>query len=169
MDLWIGPVSYDASAKAYLRGSGHYLGNPLPGCLFAIGVRALRPVLFVDLPVADGPLLGLCLIGRPIARMLPQDGSIGEVTRMVLTPGLPHGTASAVLREAGVRAARRGMAALIAYHDRTRHTGCIYRKAGFRKDGATTPSGTGWGSRNRPRSADVGATPKRRWRLTLAA
>ena len=168
MNLWIGKVSYDAAAKLWLATSGHYLENPPPGCLYAIGVRELAPVLFDDLPVATGALLGLCLIGRPVARMLPQDGSVGEVTRMVLLPGLPHGTASEVLRRAGREAATRGMAALIAYHDRTRHTGCIYRKSGFRKDGLTAPHAVGWGSRDRPKSAAVGLTSKRRWRLVLA-
>ena len=170
MDLWIGHVTYGNDAKRWLKASGHYLDNPPPGCLFAIGVRALRPVLFADLPVADGPLLGLCLVGRPVAPGLPQDHSIGEITRMILLPGLPYGTASVVLRAAAAHGQRRGMLSLIAYHDRTRHKGCIYRKAGFRKDGTTTPSpnSIGWASRPRPNSAHAGDTPKRRWRLDLA-
>jgi hypothetical protein len=110
----------------------------------------------------------MCLVGRPVARMLPQDGSVGEITRMVLLPGLPHGTASRVLVAAADYAKARGMASLIAYHDRTRHTGCIYRKAGFRKDGATSAAlGAGWGSRGGRTSAQYAATPKRRWRLAL--
>lgn len=168
MNLWIGRVSYDATAKLWLKASGHYLDNPPPGCLYAIGVRELSPVLFDDLPVATGALLGLCLIGRPIARKLPQDGSVGEVTRMVLLPGLPHGTASEVLRRAGREAASRGMASLIAYHDRTRHTGCIYRKSGFRKDGVTNPPVNGWATRDREKSGTLGAEPKRRWRLVVS-
>lgn len=165
--LWIGPVSYDASAKLYLQQSGHYLDNPPPGCLFAIGVREMKPVLFDDLPVPCGPLLGLCLVGRPVARNLPQDGSVGEVTRMVLDAGLPYGMASKVLVEAGSIGKKKGMHSLISYHDRTKHTGCIYRKAGFRKDGVTTPGKVGWGSRNRPKSQKVGHTSKRRWKLEL--
>jgi hypothetical protein len=166
--LWIGVVSYDGDAKAFLRASDHYLQNPPPGALFAVGVRALRPVLFDDIPVADGPLLGLCLVGRPVARNLDQTGSVGEVTRLWLAPALPHGTASRVLRACASEGRKRGMSALISYHDRTRHTGCIYRKAGFRKDGKTTPSATGWASRKRSESAcEAGKTSKRRWRLTL--
>ena len=168
MKLWIGKVMYGDSEKQWLAASGHYLQNPPPGCLFAVGVRELRAELFADVQVPTGPLLGLCLIGRPVARQLPQDGSVGEVTRMVLMPGLPHGTASSVLRWAIDEASRRGMSSLISYHDRTRHTGCIYRKAGFRKDGTSVSTGQGWSNRSgRERSATAGLTPKRRWRVEL--
>jgi len=158
---------YDTTARLYLAGSGHYLCNPPPGALFAVGVFAPVAGLF-DWPV-PGALCGLCVVGRPVARNLPQDGSVGEITRMVLAAGLPHGTASAVLRAAADVARGRGMARLIAYHDRTRHTGCIYKKAGFRKDGATSPrtGSAGWASRDRPKSASAGATPKRRWAIDL--
>lgn len=168
VDLWIGSVSYDASVKAWLQASNHYLNNAPPGCLFAIGVYASAPSLFVDVHVPIGQLLGLCLVSRPVARRLPQDGSIGEITRLYLTPGLPYGTASAVLRKTADVARLRGMVALISYHDRTRHTGCIYRKAGFRKDGATKPNQVGWASRAKRVSGTVGQTSKRRWRLELA-
>lgn len=168
VDLWIGSVSYDASVKAWLQASNHYLNNAPPGCLFAIGVFSSSPSLFVGLDVPVGQMLGLCLVGRPVARRLPQDGSIGEITRLFLTSGLPYGTASAVLRKAADVAKLRGMIALISYHDRTRHTGCIYRKAGFRRDGVTTPRQLGWASRAKRASGTAGQTSKRRWRLELA-
>ena len=160
------PVSYDDHAKAWLARSGHYLDNPPPGALFAVGTFTLVAGLFGD--VGGGPLLGLCVVGRPVARMLPQDGRMGEIVRFVLVPGLPHGTASAFLRRVAEIARSRGVLTLIAYHDRTRHTGCIYRKAGFRRDGTTTPSGKGWASRSRPKSGAYEPTPKRRWRLDCA-
>src|SRR5207247_462034 len=90
---------------------------------------------------------GLLLVGRPTAPKLPQDGSWGEITRLWLEPGLPHGTASAVIRFAIGLCRERGMSRLISYHDRTRHSGCIYRKAGMRKDGITNPPANGWASR----------------------
>ena len=150
-----------------LRGS-HYLAAPPPGCLVCVEVREAAVGLF-GVEVAIGPLLGVVLVGRPIARKLPQDGSMGEITRMVLLDGLPHGTASSVLRRVADICRRRGMVALIANHDRTRHTGCIYRKAGFRKDGATiAPNGKGWASRpGREQGASSQSTPKRRWRIDL--
>jgi hypothetical protein len=166
--VWIGVVPYDAETKAWLQATDHYLGNAPPGALFAVGVRERRDVLFPDCPVAVGPLLGLCLLSRPIARMLPQDGSVAEVTRLWLDPSLPYGTASAVLRHAASVAKSRGVRSIISYHDRTRHSGCIYRKAGFRKDGIVTGSTTGWASRKRSASAcEAGKTSKRRWRLDL--
>ena len=164
-------VSYTASLRQWVDRVGqHYLDNAPPGCLLAVGVWAAAPGLLPGCTQPCGPIRGLCVVGRPVARQLPQDGSWGEVTRMVLLPGLPHGTASEVLRFAAAAARARGMVALIAYHDRTRHTGCIYRKAGFRKDGTTQPreGAAGWSSRpGREQSAAAGQTPKRRWRLDL--
>src|SRR5690349_1208454 len=120
------------------------LQNSPPGCLFAIGVYGETPDLFGE-PTWDGVMKGLCLIGRPEARKLPQDGTWGEITRMVLLPGLPYGTASNVIRFASKKAAIRGMRVLIAYHDRTRHSGCIYKKAGFKKWGVVKAAkGKGW-------------------------
>jgi hypothetical protein len=108
-------------------------------------------------------------VGRPVARMLPQDGTWGEITRFVLLPGLPYGTASEVLRFAVLLArTRRCPSVIIAYHDRTRHTGCIYRKAGFRKDGVSGRKGGSWATRDRPKSGAYEGTPKRSWRIDIA-
>ncbi len=90
---------------------------------------------------------------------------MGQITRMWLDPSLPHGTAE----RAAADDLCHGLAgmALITYHDRTRHTGCAYRKAGFRKDGVTNPGALGWGSREGRTSAVMAPTPKRRWRVDL--
>lgn len=160
-------VPYGEVERAWLDRVGkHYLQNAPPGALFAVGVRRAVPGLFGE-PVGEGPLLGLCLVGRPVSPKIAQDGSIGEVTRMVLVPGLPHGTASMVLRRVAEIARARGMLALIAYHDRTRHTGCIYRKAGFRRDGVSRHVGRGWATRPGRKSGEYEQTAKRRWRLDL--
>ena len=168
--LWRGfvidPEPYCDEHRTMLRDS-HYLALPPPGCLFALAVRPESPG--IGGPVGAGTLLGVCLVGRPVARTLPQDGTVGEVTRLVLS-GAPYATASAVLRRAAEVARSRGMVALIAYHDRTRHTGCIYRKAGFKKDGKT--SGRPRWSKSRSdassrQSAEQPSTSKRRWRLNL--
>lgn len=161
-------LSYGVAERRWLDRVGkHYLQNAPPSCLFAVAARAACVGLFEDIPVG-GALVGLCLVGRPVARAYPQDGSMGEVTRMVLLPGLPHGTASAMLRHVARVATLRGMRALIAYHDRTRHSGCIYRKAGFRKDGRVSPRPVGWASRSNRPSGEYQPAPKRRWRLELA-
>lgn len=163
-DLYFSREPYDDAAKIWLSKSGHYLDNPPPGCLFSIVARWPVAGLF---GLVGGPQrAGLVLVGRPIARALSQDGSVGEVTRLVCV-GAPHGTASALLRAAADEGRRRGMIALISYHDRTRHTGCVYRKSGFRKDGVTAPKPAAWGSRPNRTSADYAPTSKRRWRLEL--
>ena len=167
--VWVGQVRYTAGVRDWLGRTDHYIGNAPPGCLFAVGVREAASGL-AGVEIGVGPLLGLCLVSRPIARMLPQDGSMGEVTRLWLDVRCPYATASRVLRTAAVIAGQRGMASLISYHDRTRHSGCIYRKAGFRKWGVTRPpSGSGWASRDRS-SATIReqSTPKRRWLLDLS-
>ena len=166
--VWCGfvidPEPYCDEHRAMLTDS-HYLALPPPGCLYALAVRPESPGLFG--PVGVGQLRGVCLVGRPVARLLPQDGTVGEVTRMVLSDGLPYATASCVLRRAADVGRARGMRSLIAYHDRTRHTGCIYRKAGFRKDGKSEGRQS-WGNRpGREQSARVARNPKRRWRLEL--
>jgi len=169
MMLWIGPQRYDAATRGWFARQDHYLANAPPGCLYAIGVTAGARALLGEYPRSVGPLLGLCIVGRPVARHLPQDGSMGEILRIWLTPGLPYGTASRVLRRAIDEARHRGMATLIAYHDRSRHTGCIYKKSGFHQDGTTDPRAGGWGSRSDRKSGDYPAASKRRWRIDIRA
>lgn len=95
---------------------------------------------------------------------------MGEVTRLWLDPSCPYGTASKVLGVAADIARRRGMLHLISYHDRSKHSGCIYRKAGFKKWGVVRPpKGKGWGSRDRNEATiREQASSKRRWRLDLS-
>ena len=128
-------ASYTASVRRWLNRQDHYLDNAPPGCLVCVVV------------LTGYRLQGILLVGRPAARGLPQDGSWGEITRLWLEPGLPHGTASAVIRFAISLCRVRGMKRLISYHDRTRHTGCIYKKAGMRKECTTDPGRTNWGNR----------------------
>ena len=165
--IHIGCESYDDATKAWLAKSGHYLDNPPPGAIMCAVVRSVGADLFGH-PVGVGERLGLCLLGRPVARRLPQDGTWCEITRFVLVDGLPKGTASSVLRWVFDECRRRGIKTVISYHDRTRHTGCIYRKAGMRKDGATVPTkGGAWGTRANRKSATLPPTSKRRWRLDI--
>jgi len=166
MPLRFLPARYTAPLRRYLARSDHYLKNAPPGCLLC-------------LTVMDGwTVRGILLIGRPTARALPQDGTWGEVTRLYLEPGLPHGTASELLRASFDVCRARGIRTVISYHDRTRHTGCIYRKAGMRKWGTVTHMGQHWESREREeeglfgpvvgrKSGELEATPKRRWRIDL--
>ena len=166
--LHITRVSYTADLRVWMNDHGHYLNNAPPGALFAVGVYAAVPGLFPGYTMPSGPIQGLCIVGRPVARMLAQDGTVGEITRLYLVKGLPKGTASTVLQYAADLARSRGMVALISYHDTEKHTGMIYQLARFRKDGITTPHLEGWASRpDRDQSATAGQSIKQRWRLTL--
>lgn len=164
---WVRVRIYDDATKEWLARSGHYLDAPPPGALLVISLEQTIPGLFG--PVPGGGLRGLAVLGRPIARNLPQDGAVAELTRFVLVPDLPHETASHVLRVAVETWFGRPTAqSVITYHDRTRHTGCIYKKAGFKKDGYTrkaTRRGT-WNSRPGREQATSSEVPnKRRWKI----
>lgn len=159
---------YDEPARRWLDRSDHYLQNASAGGFFAVAVRPLIDGLFAGIRVPDETvLLGLCVVGRPVSPKLPQDGSWSEVTRMFLEPGLPYGLASEVLRLAIEAMRARGAKRVIAYHDRSRHTGCVYRKAGFRRDGTSEGPEGGWGSRPGRKSATLPRTKKRRWAVDL--
>ncbi len=166
--LWAGIRLYDLAARAWMACSGHYLNKPPPQALFAVGVCRLVPGLFELVPAEA--LVGLAVIGRPSARALPQDGSWAELTRFALDPELPPWTASRVLRVVLQRFGARPRAkTLISYHDRSRHTGCIYKKAGFRKELAVKGrASSGWASRpGRAQSSGSQGTDKRRWRADV--
>ena len=154
---------YTHTMRAWLGKTDHYLANPPAGAMFAVTVRKLVQA------APSGDLLGAVVVGRPISPKLSQDGTLAQITRMWLHPALPFGVASAILRLTMVAAYLRGCAAMITYHDRTRHTGCAYKKAGFRKDGVTNPGALGWGSREGRASAGAVPTPKRRWRVDLVS
>lgn len=171
--LWVGEVSYTDAVKKWIRVTAkHYLGKPPPGCFFAIALRPMIGGLFGDVP-SDVTLFGAAVVGRPAARNLPQDGSWGELTRFALddTQGLPKGVASRVLEVTMQHFAKRaGAKEFISYHDRSRHSGCIYKKAGMKKDGTTrkgTRRGT-WKSRpGREQAAASEVENKRRWRWSV--
>lgn len=162
--------SYDDATKAWLAKSGHYLDAPPPGALMVVSLETLTQGLFG--PVPSGHLRGLAVLGRPISRNLPQDSTWAELTRFVLAKDLPRETASHFLRVAvELWCGRQRSEAMISYHDRSRHSGCIYKKSGFRRNGVTRPGtrrGT-WGSRpGREQGASSEAASKRRWKIDCA-
>lgn len=162
LGFWCGTRRYDDATKDWIARSGHYLDAPPPGALMVVSLEPFAPGLFG--PVPSGALHGLAVLGRPVARNLPQDSTWAELTRFVLARELEKmRVASLVLRVAAELWFGRPRAErLISYHDRSRHSGCIYRKAGFRKDGVTragTRRGT-WGSRG----GESRRSPRRRRR-----
>jgi len=166
MPIEIRVEPYAKDVRGYMAQSGHYLDNPPPGAFFAVVVRRMGAGLFGAAPLEP---VGAGLFGRPVCRKLPQGGAVVENTRLVLDDGLPYGTASAVLRAGWAEAARRGAVTGIAKHDRTLHSGTIYRKAGMRKDGKVSSPAGGWNSRGGRKSGKLEPTSKQRWRIDLGA
>lgn len=160
-------VPYNKAARTYLDRSGHYLQNAPPGCLVAVACFETGRGLF-DFDIARGAIRGLLLLGRPIARAMPQDGTVAEITRLVIDDGFPKGTASALVRSSFDYAKLAGIKRVDAIHDRTRHTGCVYKKAGMRPIADIPARVHGWESRDRSASAvEAGKNPKRRWSISL--
>jgi hypothetical protein len=155
---------YTRAMRDWLASTDHYLGRPPSGAMFCVAVREMEPGLFG--PTPSGAVFGLAVVGRPIARKLPQDGTAAELLRLWLAPGLPYGTASRVILYAADVCRARGVRVLYTYHDRSRHTGCIYRKAGFTREHATEPRrDAGWNTRTERAPTEAGS--RRRWRLDL--
>ena len=109
----------------------------------------------------DGHRFAVAVWGRPVARLLPQDGSCLELRRFAIAPAAPRNTASRMLGWMVRDLARsRGATRLISYHDCDAHAGTIYKAAGWVPTPA--PSGGAWNHPGRPRAARR-ITRKIRW------
>ena len=109
----------------------------------------------------DGHRYAVAIWGRPVARLLPQDGSCLELRRFAIAPAAPRNTASRMLGWMVRELAKgRGVTRLISYHDRDAHAGTIYKAAGWVPTPA--PSGGPWNHPGRPRVASR-ITRKIRW------
>ena len=103
--------------------------------------------------------------GRPVARLLPQDGSCLELRRFAIGPGAPKNTASRMLGWMARELARPGAALrLVSYQDCDTHLGTIYKAAGWVPTAA--PSGGPWNHPGRPRVA-ARIPRKVRWERSL--
>jgi antitoxin (DNA-binding transcriptional repressor) of toxin-antitoxin stability system len=140
--LELTPVSFaDACAFVDL----HHRHNKAPvGHKFSIGVAA------------DGHIVGVAMVGRPVARMM-DDGLTLEVNRTA-TDGTPN--ANSMLYGAAWRATQAmGYRRLITY---TQHeeSGASLRAAGWKVIG-TRPPRPGWTRPSRPRKDDGTAFTQR--------
>ncbi len=105
--------------------------------------------------------------GRPVARLLPQDGSCLELRRFAIGPGAPKNTASRMLGWMARELARPGRALrLVSYQDCDSHLGTIYKAAGWVP--TVAPSGGPWKHPGRPRVA-ARIPRKIRWERNLSA
>lgn len=136
MTLAVVPVRL-RDARAYVDAHHRHHRAPV-GALFAIGAAV------------DGVLVGVAIVGRPVARMW-DDGQTAEVTR-VATDGTRNACSS--LYAAAWRAARAmGYTRLITY-TQDGEDGVSLRAAGWRIVAHRPPHG-GWSRPSRPRRSET--------------
>lgn len=111
----------------------------------------------------DGQLVGVAIIGRPVARMIDQY-RVCEVLR-VATDGTPH-ACSALYGAARRTAKAMGFARIITY-TLTSEPGTSLRAAGWVCAGET--EGGEWGRPSRARQIVAPIEPKRRWEVVFTA
>ena len=141
-------------AKAFVGQHHRHNRPPLSG-LFAVGLDH------------NGALVGVAIVGRPVARML-QDGFTAEVTRTCLAPDCPR-NGNSMLYGACWRAARAlGWRRLVTY-TLASESGASLRGSGWRVVAEVAPS-KGWA---RASMAHLNRTPqdiygqqKLRWEVT---
>jgi hypothetical protein len=114
----------------------------------------------------DGLFLAVAVWSRPVARLLPQDGSCLELRRFAIAPDAPKNTASRMLgwmvRDVVLR--RPAVTRVVSYQDCAVHRGTIYKASGWTPTRA--PSGGDWNHAGRRRVARR-LKEKVRWELAL--
>jgi hypothetical protein len=146
MNLQVIPITIEEANEFIRRFHRHH--KPPQGYKFAIGV-------------ANGELVGVAIIGRPIARH-NDDGWTLEVTR-TCTDGTKN--ANSMLYGAAWRAARAlGYRRMITY-TLPEESGVSLRGAGFRLIGKTKDH-ENWSRKGRPR-IDLHPEVKNRWELEM--
>ncbi|WP_432832972.1 XF1762 family protein [Dactylosporangium sp. CA-092794] len=146
MSLRVVPVTY-AEACSFIT-DWHRHHRPPQGHKFSMGVAC------------GEVLVGVAVVGRPVARML-DDGQTLEVTRVAVADGARN--ACSLLYAAAWRAAKAlGYRRLITY-TQGGESGASLRAAGWRVVAARPPS-PGWSRPSRPRT-DRGADgiARQRW------
>lgn len=120
--------------------------------------------LFAIAAEAEGRMVGVAIVGRPVARAL-QDGFTAEVTRTCTLPGAPKGTVSFLY------AACRRAAHTLGYRDVITYTlqsesGASLRGAGWQME-LELRARSEWSTPARPREkGTVDRVAKKRWRAT---
>lgn len=148
MKLSVVPITIEEANEFVKRFHRHH--KPPVGYKFAIGV-------------ANGELVGVAIIGRPIARM-NDDGWTLEVTR-TCTDGTKN--ANSMLYGAAWRVARAlGYRRMITY-SLPSESGMSLRGAGMKLIGKTQDHQS-WSSKGRPR-LDLHPEIKNRWEVTSTA
>jgi hypothetical protein len=147
VSLYLVPCTL-TDAQAFV--AQHHRHHRAPqGGLFAVSVAA---------NAVDGPIVGVAIVGRPVARAL-QDGWTAEVTRVAVLAG--HKNACSMLYGACWRGARAlGWRKLVTY-TLAEERGVSLRAAGWRLVGKA--GGGSWTTRTRPRVDKHPLQKKLRW------
>lgn len=145
--LEVAPMTISA-AKVYIAANHRHHRPPVSG-LFAVGVRK------------DGELVGVLIVGRPVARMTAQDPHTVEATRCA-TDGSKN--AVSMLYSAAWRAARAlGYRRLVTY-TLPEEGGASMRASGFVCVGQA--GGGSWSRQGRERADTHPTQVKLRWEVT---
>lgn len=118
--------------------------------------------LSVGVATPDGTIVGVAMLGRPVARHL-DDGFTLEVTR-VATDGTAN-AGSALYGAARRLAVAMGYRLLVTY-TQDGESGASLRGAGWTSEGSTGELRS-WGRDCRPRTSDTGGVGRTRWQLRL--
>lgn len=149
MSLELKPITISA-AKEFV-GLHHRHHKPPQGGLFAVAVS-----------VGGGAVVGVAIIGRPVARMLA-DGYTAEVTRLCT---LGHPNACSMLYAAAWRAARAlGYRKLITYILKSESGGSL-KASGWKTVGEC--GGGSWSRPSRERDDKHPIEAKVKWEMTVA-
>lgn len=139
-----------STAKQFVR-EHHEHCPPPAGWKFGAGV------------VNGAELIGVVMVGRPVARML-DDGTRLEVNRVAvrrdMTPGLTWNACSMLYAAAAKEARKLGYRELITY-TLDSESAVSLKASGWQEDGRSR--GGGWSRPSRPRLGGSPTTPKRRW------
>jgi hypothetical protein len=118
--------------------------------------------------VQESSLVGVAIIGRPVARKL-DDGVTAEVTRLCVLADAPRNACSFLYRAAWRAWSAMGGERLVTYTMQS-ETGASLRGAGF-KQVAVSPAwkqGTGWTTRSNRVWQPVHSEGKIRWEIETA-
>jgi hypothetical protein len=144
--LALAPLTYRA-ARAFVQ-EHHRHHKPPQGWLFGCAVKS------------DGMMVGVVMVGRPVARSL-DDGMTAEVTRLCVLDGFPN--ACSMLYGAAWRAAKSlGYVRMVTYILAEEH-GRSVRAAGWTMTSRT--HGDTWNRPGRAREDDQPTGPKARYEI----
>lgn len=117
----------------------------------------------------DGRMFASAIWSKPVARLLPSDGSWLELRRLAIADEAPKNTASRMLSVMTrlIRKWHPDCVRLVSYQDTDVHTGCIYRAAGWVPVKLADPRSRPWNNAARERTEEQSRSPKQRWEKSI--